>query len=95
MTVIGAAIGFFYNPLPRFALTGAIIAGMTLSPMSWWFYKHGRINAQARPSNIFYENTVTMDEKERILSLDQMETLAEKMASTTAYGYFVNDQTHI
>jgi len=66
LTLIGTGIGFFAGGLPRYAFTGAFITFLLISPMSWWLYKHGRVNSMGRHSNIFYENGVTEEERERI-----------------------------
>lgn len=55
-----------YGGLPTHALTGFILAIFLVGPMTWWFHKQGRVNANSRPSNIFYENSVTPEEVERI-----------------------------
>ena len=88
LTIIGAFSMGIYGGMPRFWFTGAFIGGMLVAPMSWWLIKQGRLNAQARHSNIFYENSVNKDEIERIHHLDAIESLGTALASQPAYGYF-------
>ena len=65
-SVVGAFTAGIWGAMPRFWFTGFFVGGFLLAPMSWWLYKHGRFNAASRPVNIFYENSVTKEEKERI-----------------------------
>ncbi len=95
LSAIGAVSLGMYGGLPRFWFTGAFIGGMLLAPMSWWVYKQGRINGQVRPSNIFYENSVTREEVDRIRHLDEVESLGLALAAQPGYGYFQGDARHV
>lgn len=95
LTLIGAVSMGMYGGMPRFWFTGAFIGGMLVAPMSWWLIKQGRINAQARPSNIFYENSVNREELERIHNLDAIESLGSALAAQPGYGYFQGDARHV
>jgi hypothetical protein len=53
-SLIGAFAMGLYGGFPRFWFTGGFVGGFLIAPMSWWLYKHGRLNAQERHSNIFY-----------------------------------------
>lgn len=66
-----------------------------VAPMSWWFWKVGKLNGNSKPSNIFYLNDVSKEEIERIQALDAIETLGMEMQSRPAYGYFVGDPKHV
>lgn len=85
---IGAFAMGIYGGLPRFWFTGAFVGGMLIAPMSWWVLKQGRINGGVRNSNIFYENSCTRDEIERIQHLDAVESLGTALAAQPGYGYF-------
>jgi hypothetical protein len=65
-TILGTAAGFLFGGLPTYAATGAVVAFFNVAPMTWWIYKHGKLNATGRPSNIFYQNDVSKEEVERI-----------------------------
>ena len=52
--------------MPKWWFIGAFLGGMVLAPASWWIKRHGRFNAQGRNSNIFYDNSLTKDDIERI-----------------------------
>lgn len=93
-TVISAFSMGIYGGLPRFWFTGAFVGGFILSPMMWWLRSQGRFNAQVRPSNIFYDNSVTKEEVERIRHLDEIENLGSLMLSQPGYGYFKGDPRH-
>lgn len=95
LTLIGAFSMGIYGGMPRFWFTGAFIGGMLIAPMSWWLMKQGRINAQARHSNIFYDNACSKDEIERIQHLDAIESLGATLAAQPAYGYFQGDARHV
>ena len=72
-TAIMTVAGGFIGGLPKHALTGFVASVFLISPMSWWIYKHGRMNSGNRPADIFYENSVTPEEIERIQNLDLIE----------------------
>jgi hypothetical protein len=97
VTLIGATSVGLWGGLPRYWLTGAIFGLLLVSPMSWWMYRHGRLNAANRHANIFYENGVTQEEVDRIRHQDMIESLGVTMQSTPGYGYFkhVGDQRHV
>jgi hypothetical protein len=78
-TIIGAVSLGIWGAMPRFWFTGAFLGGMLIAPMSWWLYKHGRINGANRHSNIFYDNGVSQDEVDRIRHLDAIESLGSAM----------------
>lgn len=59
LSLIGTVVGGVMGGLPRYAFTGFMVSFFLLSPMTWWFYKQGRLNAVNRPANIFYENNVS------------------------------------
>lgn len=88
LTVIGGAIGLFQGGMPRHAFVGAWVGGMCLAPFGWFIHKHARLNAQNRPTNIFYQNDVTKEDVERIQHIDEMETIAFMMRAQPGYGYF-------
>ena len=94
-SLIGASLFGFYFGLPRFWFTGGFIGGFLVAPMSWWFLKQGRLNSLNRHSNIFYENSVTQEEVERIRHLDAVESLGTYMQSKPGYGYFQKDARHV
>lgn len=79
LTIIGAFSLGMYGAMPRFWFTGGFLGGMVIAPMSWWLYKHGRINGANRHSNIFYDNNVSQDEVDRIRHLDAIESLGSAM----------------
>lgn len=94
-TIIGAfAMGIYFG-LPRYWFTGGFVGGFLIAPMSWWLYKHGRLNGQGRHSNIFYENSVTQEELERIQNTDAVEILGQTMLAKPGYGYFQGDARHV
>lgn len=95
LTIIGASLGLFYGAMPRFVFLGGFAGAMIASPMSWWITRHGRLNAQNRHSNIFYENTVTQEDVDRIRHIDMLETLGEKMRATPGFGYHLKDPRHV
>jgi len=89
--LLGTAIGAIYGTRPSHAITGLVGSFFILAPMSWYLYKQGRPNAQNRHSNIFYENSATPEDIQRIQALDAMETLAGTMKAQAGYGYFSKD----
>jgi len=97
LTVLGATAAGLWGGLPSYWLTGAIVGGMLLSPMTWWLKQHGKINSAYRPSNIFYENGVSQEEVDRIRYLDAVEVLGQQLGATPGYGYFKgqSDQRHV
>ncbi len=94
-TILGTVIGTIMGGRPRYTFVGFLVSATLFAPMSWWVYKHARINAQSRPSNIFYENSVTQEELERIQQLDMIENLGAQMQSKPGYGYYHGDQRHV
>jgi hypothetical protein len=92
ITTVGAGI---YGGLPRYWFTGFFVGSMLFSPMIWWLRQHGKLNAQNRPANIFYDNTVSKDEVERIRHLDEIENLGSAMLASPGYGYFSGDPKHV
>jgi hypothetical protein len=44
---------------------------------------------------MFYENSVTQEEIERIQHLDAIELLGDKMQGQYGYGYFHKDPRHV
>jgi hypothetical protein len=74
-SILGTGIGAFAGAMPRFWFTGFFVGGFIVAPMTWWMYIHGRLNAQNRPTNMFYENSVTPEEIERIQHTDMLEAL--------------------
>lgn len=94
-TVIGAFSMGMTGGMPRYWFTGGFVGGFMIAPMGWWLYKHGRINAQERHTNVFYENSVTKEEVERIQHLDAIESLGTAMLAQPGYGYFKGDSRHV
>lgn len=94
-TIIGAFTGGFLGAMPRYWFTGAFVGGFLFCPMGWWLYKHGKVNAQNRPSNIYYMNDVNKEEVERIQHLDMIESLGATMLAQPGYGYFKGDGRHV
>ena len=95
LTTISAVSMGMWGGLPRYWFTGALLGCMFFSPMSWWMRSQGRMNAQVRPSNIFYENSVTKEEVERIRHMDEIENLGSAMLAQPGYGYFRGDPRHV
>lgn len=73
LTTVGSGI---YSGTVTSLATGATLGIFLLGPMSWWLYKSGRLNANSKPANIFYENGVTPEEIERIQNIDAIECAA-------------------
>lgn len=94
-TLIGAFSLGMYGGFPRFWFTGGFVGGMIIAPMAWWLYKQGRLNAQDRHVNVFYEDNVTRDEVERIQNLDAIESLGTALLAKPGYGYFSGDSRHL
>ena len=44
LTVLGSGAALIFGG-PKFIATGAVISFVMISPMSWWLYKHGKLNA--------------------------------------------------
>lgn len=64
--LIGSVSLGLYFGLPRYWFIGGFTGAFVLSPMIWWAYKHGRMNALGKHPNIFYENSATKEDIERI-----------------------------
>lgn len=94
-TLIGATTAGLYGGFPRFWFTGGFVGGMMIAPMGWWLYKQGRLNAQDRHANVFYEDTVTREEVERIQNVDAIESLGSALLAKPGYGYFNGDARHL
>ena len=94
-TLIGAVSLGMWGAMPRYWFTGAFLGGMLIAPMSWWLYKHGRINGANRHSNIFYDNGVSQDEVDRIRHIDAIESLGSVMQALPGYGYFQGESRHV
>ena len=94
-TLISSFTMGVWGAMPRYWFTGAFIGGFLIAPMGWWLYKHGRLNAQGRHSNMYYENSVTREEVERIQHLDAIESLGSAMQAQPGYGYFKQDSRHV
>lgn len=70
-TIIGSVFAGLWKFYPRYWFTGGFIGGFMIAPMTFWAYKHARLNMVGRAApNIFYENSVTKEEIERIQALD-------------------------
>ena len=64
--LIGSVWAGVWGVMPRYWFTGGFIGAMLVAPMSYWVCKHGRMNAQSRPMNMFYQDSVSKEEIERI-----------------------------
>lgn len=58
-TLIGSATTGFTLGHPKYFFLGGFFSFMIVAPISWWLYKNAKMNANKRPSNIFYENSCT------------------------------------
>ena len=65
LTLIGAFAGSIAIGTLRGSIQGALISGWMLAPMSWWLKLNAKLNATAKPANIFYENDCSADDVER------------------------------
>ena len=65
-TAMFALGGFLYGLNPTHVLTGTLLSVFLVCPMSWWVYKHGKLNPLGKTVNIYYQNDVSKDEIERI-----------------------------
>lgn len=79
LTIIGTVTAGFVGGAPRFFFIGGFMSAFVIAPGTWWIYKHGRLNSNNRSSNIFYEDSVTRDEVERIQHLDEIESMGAYM----------------
>ena len=66
-----------------------------IAPMIWWAMKHGRLNPLGRHPNMFYENSVTKEEVERIQQIDMLEALTAKIQTEPGFGYVKKDLRHV
>ena len=68
-----------WKGLPRYFAIGGVLGALTISPTTWWLYKRSKLNGGARPSNIFYEDSCTKDDIDRIRHIDMIESLGHQM----------------
>jgi len=86
VTAITTGAAVLYTKHPYHFLSAVLMSVMIISPVTWWFYKQGRMNPN-RAANIFYENTATKDEIERFRQQDLIENLGITMRSEPGYGF--------
>jgi hypothetical protein len=66
LTTLAVLGGFFYGNSPRAVAVATVMSIFFFSPMSWWFMKHAKVNNQVRSVNVFYEDSATPQDIERI-----------------------------
>lgn len=94
-TIISSFSIGMWGFMPRFWAIGAVSGFTWIGPGTWWILKNGKLNASVRPSNIYYENSVTREEVERFQHLDAIESLGSHMQAQPGYGYFKGDSRHV